>query len=142
MTRRYVRVLDDGRVAIPTSIEFLLTIDELAAGVVAACTAESGSDGSRFNGRLRYLHQAGESYWDEADRDRAAQIAGSVGRGRVIGAIRRQLLAHGASWSDDHLLGHTFPVDVARTRAGELWPDLDPHVGPFGGSASTSGSDR
>lgn len=131
MTRRYVRVLDDGRVAIPTSIEFLLTIDDLAAGVISACTQHRPQE-RRFTGRLQHHRQTSESYWDVADLAAARRAADSVGRGAVMTAIRLELAAKGTDWTNDGGLADAFPLDVARRRAGELWPDLDPTVGPFG----------
>ncbi|MGI9615546.1 MAG: hypothetical protein ACR2QO_21720 [Acidimicrobiales bacterium] len=131
MTRRYVRVLDDGRVAIPTSIEFLLTIDELTAGVISACT-NHGPHERRFTGRLHHHAQTGESYWDVADLAAARRSADAVGRGGVMTAIRFGLEAYGQQWTSGDDLTDAFPLDIARRRAGELWPDLDPTVGPFG----------
>jgi len=135
MTRRFVRVLDDGRVAIPTSIEYLLTIDELAAGVAAACT-KHGPEAHRFTGKLCFHQQTGESYWDIADLTSARRAADAVGRKWVMTAIRQELSAYGQDWTGNGDLGRAFPLDVARVRARELWPDLDPTIGPFGRRSS------
>lgn len=134
MTRRYVRHLPDGRPALPTSIEHLVTIDDLAGGVAIACTLLA-ADERRFTGRLRYHAATEEYYWDEADVRAARRAASKVGRQLVMAAVRDRLRLHGTSWCDGDESAEDFPAEVARARASELWPDVDPEVGPFGGAA-------
>ena len=118
----------DGSYAIATNIRFQIGIDELAAGVAAA-----GRD-KGFLGMIQVVGVTGDAYWDEADLRTARRTARLVGRGGAMTAVRESLDGHGRSAFDD--LGdffNLFPEEVARARAAELWPALDPLAGPFGG---------
>lgn len=130
MTRRYVRTLAEGGLALPTSIEFLVGLDGLAVGVAAAVQDRKG-----FAGRLRTNPYDDLEYWDEADLVAARRAAAAIGRGMAMSALRSRLQAFGSSAIDDgegRLVFRIFPEEIARDRAGALWPDLDPARGPFG----------
>lgn len=81
----------------------------------------------------------GEAYWSIEAIDTAWRIAADIGRRAVMTAIREMLEHRGYAALATDAEYETFPREVARERAGALWPALDPVAGPFGG---TIGSDR
>lgn len=123
MTRRYTRILPDGQRALPTNIEYLVTFEDLMAGVAHACVTFADDP---YRHRLEHHDISGEEYWSQVALDAADQMASTVGRRPVWEAVRRQLRGHGEAWTIDHDAWRLFPREIAERRAAELWPMLEP----------------
>ncbi len=118
-----------GRNAYSTSIEFSLTLDDLAHAVALAATTLAPVN-RRFRGSLAHNAVADESYWSEADTADAVAIAASIGPGSVYAAARSELRAHGERWRFQ-AWEDVFPPEAARQRAAELFPMLGDAGNPF-----------
>jgi hypothetical protein len=130
VTRRYTEFLPDGRPALPTSIRYLVTVDELAAGL-ATVAVERG-----YHHRLRTHHETDTDYWTMDALDEAERAAARLGRGLIMTAVRQRLEAGGYGSMAPGPLARcftSFPEEVARRRVLELWPllDPDPVTNPF-----------
>ena len=110
----------EGRRAERTSITFFMTLPVAAMGIAH----QAYRDG--FSGRAEYHERTGTEYWSEATLAEARLVAAKVTRSAVRQAVRQRCELFGRSWlaGDGVDEFDTFPIEVARIRATELFPHL------------------